>query len=254
MKKIVFSLFVLFTVLQSCKTYDTFQLRKVGVGQYSVDTTMLESNTEMEKFILPYKEELDAKMNEVIGRCDTVLEKRVPEGSLANFVADAIMDIAQSKSEGKIDFCASNKGGLRIPSMGAGDITRGSIFELMPFDNALVVLTVDGNMARQVFEKVAEKGGGWSVSENVEMVFDSTTTVINTLLLNGEPLNPQKQYRVLTSDYLANGGDKMNFWSDAPREDLNLLFRDAILQYVEKQNSVKKNIVMPKMGRIQFIE
>ena len=95
--------------------------------------------------IEPYKSTLDVQMNEVIGTVSQEMTKKKPESTLGNWYADAM--IAGTKKEGyPVDFAISNYGGLRVPYISAGPLTRGEIYELCPFDNLLVIVDVPGDI------------------------------------------------------------------------------------------------------------
>ena len=73
------------------------------------------------------------------------------------------------------------------------------------------------------------------------------------ILVNNMPFDESKNYCVVTSDYLANGGDKMSFFNDPIKKvNINYLVRDAIIFYIKEQNSKKKVIDSKLDKRIYF--
>jgi len=103
----------------------------------------------------------------------------------------------------------------------------------MPFDNMLVVLEIDGATVRQIFSTMAANGG-WPISRQVSYVIENELPV--DILINNETLDDKKIYKVVLSDYLANGGDNLFFLKDKKRHNLGVLFRDAMLEYIVEQN------------------
>lgn len=75
---------------------------------------------------------------------------------------------------------------------------------------------------------------------------------VDKLYINNELLNYDKQYSVLMSDYLANGGDKLGFLKDVKRYDMPLLFRDAILEYIDNETKKGHTLDANIEGRILF--
>ena len=74
------------------------------------------------------------------------------------------------------------------------------------------------------------------------------------IFVNGEPFDSLKTYKVVTSDYLANGGDKYSFFKEPlQREDLRVKVRDAIMEFImeEKQNGKALNSHFD--GRIYYV-
>ena len=134
---------------------------QVNYSDYKVDkqTNIDSSYTRM---LMPYKDSLDKSMNAVIGFSVHGLFKKQPESSLGNFMTDAIKTMAEKRFGKKIDAAFVNFGGIRsyIPK---GDITVGKIFELMPFDNLVVLQELKGDKLKAFLTKVCEKGG-WPVS------------------------------------------------------------------------------------------
>ncbi len=231
--KIIF-LLLPFILLFACKT--TYLVQEQKTSNYEINQDF-KGDAGIESMIAPYREKLDAEMNQVIGYLETELTKDRPESTLGNFVADAILEVAQKRYDQPIDFSLPNYGGLRIPYLNAGEVVLGDMFELMPFDNMLVIAQIDGKIAQQLFEHIADLRG-WPVSSGVQMSID-TLQQQHSFLINGEPIDPNKTYRFCVSDYIANGGDKCSFLIDQKRDDLNLLFRDALIEYVQSKKKEK---------------
>lgn len=249
MKKITLLFCLSFVILLSaCKTNKT-ALNLKSTTYLNIDT-LSSSYIQMTKLIEPYKTNLDKEMKAVLGKVEKDLNKAKPEGTLCNFVADAVLSTARNKYKGNIDFCIVNFGGIRINMIPEGNITKGKVYELMPFDNTLSVVEVDGNSLAKIFDKIASDGG-WPVSKEIKMyIVDSSK--VDKLYINNELLNYDKQYSVLMSDYLANGGDKLGFLKDVKRYDMPLLFRDAILEYIDNETKKGHTLDANIEGRILF--
>ncbi|MFN8316800.1 MAG: 5'-nucleotidase [Chitinophagales bacterium] len=100
-----------------------------------------------------------------------------------------------------------NLGGIRQPQLPAGNVTLGNIFELMPFDNMIVLLVLDGKTTKQFLDIMAASGG-LPISGVRYTISNETATAIS---FNGVPFDENKTYTLAISDYLANGGDKLDF-------------------------------------------
>lgn len=247
-----FIFFIALSVLLACR--HVAPIEKVETNVFAIDSTsVIKEDTTVLRIIKPFKEKMEAEMNEVLGYTEDAMIKNRPEGVLNNFVADLILYEANENykpDDGKkIDFCILNNGGLRT-SLPKGAITRGKIYELMPFDNKLVVVTLSGEKVTQMLNFVA-KAGGMPVS-GFSMGIKDTAAV--NILVNGKTFDPSKDYKVVTSDYLANGGDKMNFFKNPPKsETLNLLVRDAIIAYVVAENK-KGNKLKSELDKRVYYE
>jgi 2',3'-cyclic-nucleotide 2'-phosphodiesterase (5'-nucleotidase family) len=245
--RISFSL--LFIVLLSCKP--GYRIESTQPTEYVFsDTSITPADSAIIGFITPYKEKMEGEMNSVIAESVYPMERGLPEGRLGNFVADACMSEGAKlyyPSDNKtIDFTFLNNGGLRRP-LPSGNITRGDVYELMPFENELVVLTLDGVRVKKIFNFIASKGGA-PVSG---VRFTIKNKEAGGILINGLPLDTAKTYKALTSDYLANGGDSFGMLIDAKRESTGLKVRDAIMQYMILMNKQGKKIEVNTDGRIK---
>ena len=122
------------------------------------------TDKDIDKMIAPYKSQLDAQMNDVIAINPEEMTKRRPSSVLGNWFSDALLEESSRIYGVDIDMAMQNYGGIRVPALAKGKVTVGNIYELMPFDNKLVILELDGKTAKMLLDRVAEKGG-WPVSK-----------------------------------------------------------------------------------------
>lgn len=243
-KSFFFILFSLAAVLfHSCTRSLTWQSeRRVDYTRYQMDTTST-MDSGIYKTILPYKNQITSAMQEVVAQNTYELRKQSPENTLGYLVTDAMMWYAE-KHDLKADFAIVNSGGLRIPSLSAGAITQGKIFELMPFDNILVMLEVDSATCQKVLNTAAYKGG-WAVTGVAYAIAKDSTAVDISIFQR-----PQKKYRIFISDYLANGGDKMSYLKTVPQENTGIMIRDLLIDYCKSQ----KVISIQEDKRVKYVE
>lgn len=236
-------LFVLsaFCLFFSCKTVN--HLAKFEEQRISVEEEHLAADPEITALIAPYKLELDKVMEAVIGQSGVDLEKRRPEGTLGNWMADAIQRKAEKYLGEPVDFAIQNYGGIRIPVIKKGAITRGKIYELMPFDNKIVILYLN---KVEVEELVAHlmKSKGWPVSSTIQIKQLSVEDIM--VAINGKAMEEGITYKVAVPDYIANGGSGSFFLKDKKRKDLNILIRDALIEdvidHADKQEAIQSTI------------
>jgi 2',3'-cyclic-nucleotide 2'-phosphodiesterase (5'-nucleotidase family) len=141
-----------------------------------------------------------------------------------------------------------NNGGLRIPVIYKGAITVRTIYELMPFENQLLLLKIKGSKFKELTQMIAASGG--VPVSGINLVIQDKE--IQTLLVQGKPFDEQKDYWVLTSDYLANGGDKYDALKNPiERVDLNKLIRDALIEMLDKMDTDGAHLIPIIDGRIR---
>jgi 2',3'-cyclic-nucleotide 2'-phosphodiesterase (5'-nucleotidase family) len=193
-------LYVFLIFISSCtKQY-------VPVAYHYDETKITDQSKVDEKLwseILPYKDSLDKEMNVILAISDTILTKSAPESDLGNFMCDLILKKSQDYYGGKVDFTFLNNGGIRIPNLPKGNITLGKIIELMPFENRIVIMRLNGVTLDSLFNHMAAKGG-WQVSGARYNIQNGKSINVE---IAGEPLNLTRTYTVAVSDYLAQGGD-----------------------------------------------
>ena len=209
-----------------------------------------DSDSAIVNTVSPFKSKLDEEMNTVIGFCEVMLTKEQPESNLGNWAADAVADRTGFYSKKEVSFALLNYGGLRIESIAPGPITKSKIFELMPFDNMLVVIEIPGKELDKIFKHIIAKGG-WPLSSAVKLAVDASGNT-SQLLIGGEHVDSNKTYNVATIDYLAFGGDNCDFFKNKKQFSTGVFLRNATIEYVENLNAVGKKINVQKEGRIVF--
>lgn len=194
----------------------------------------------VDDIIAPYKLKLINEMSQVIGKVDTTLIKAKPESLLTNLLADGILTVAQKEID--VDICILNYGGIRLPNIGSGEITRGQIYELLPFDNYLSVLSFNKPQLIDFINHIATKGG-WPVSKQFNFVIDTTNQTAKNITFNDVAINDTTTYTIVLPDYIANGGDNCTMLAGLPRNDLPILLRDAMIDYFLNSKKIAKPIL-----------
>mgnify|MGYP001378111221 CR=1 FL=1 len=248
MKNLCLVFVFIFIAFFSCKVK---RIRDFTAVNYSISDTNFVSN-DLDSLILPYKVEMDSKMNKVIGYSSYNLTKYEPESPLGNFVADVVFesglkygdqnDLRLTKTN---SLCLINFGGLRAP-INNGDITIANIYELMPFDNEIVIVKIMPEQVKGLLSYLYHKNGQ-PISNAVALLKSDK----NKLDVGGKTYDFESDLYVVTSDYLAAGGDKMDFFKSSKIIQTGILMRDALLDYVKV---VKELPIFEVEGRVQFIK
>jgi 2',3'-cyclic-nucleotide 2'-phosphodiesterase (5'-nucleotidase family) len=208
----------------------------------SVDTGMLH-------FLQPYAASMNTTMNKVIGFTNESMNAKQPESALGNLLADCICTMAEKKFGKKVDAGFINQGGIRsyLPK---GNITVGKIFEIMPFDNLVVIQQVKGSVFLEFLNKTAADGG-WPVSAGIQLGIKEKKIV--QALINGKPLDENATYTIANSDYVANGGSDCAMLKNIPKQDRGYLLRDAIIEYVSIFAQQGKPIEAKIENRVSYV-
>lgn len=221
--------------------------QKNVVSQVKIDTTIAEDKS-IKAFYEPYKKSLDSQMNAVLVYSEVEMQKANSENALSNFFSDAISSTCKKRGN-NFDFAMpSTNGGIRT-SLPKGAIKLQNAFELMPFENELVILYLDGSSVKKLVQFIVDKGGQPVSGIRIE---SQKGNIIN-ININNLPFDENKTYRVLTSDYLANGGDGIIAFKEArKRENTSIKVRDAIIEFMRDENAAGRKLNSNIDGRLKI--
>ncbi len=198
--------------------------------------------------IAPYHDKVTAQMTEVLGTAPAPLTKVPGENPLSNFVADLQRERATKEFKESIPLGVMTNGGLRA-GFAAGPVTLGSVFELMPFENELVVVDAPGVVVQQLFDyaahvKMAVSGATYTVT------FDGMPRDIR---IGGKPfdVNENRTWPIAISDYLATGGDNMAFFKTIVPRHTNVLLRTAIADHIRALTKAGQPVTARVEGRVK---
>jgi 2',3'-cyclic-nucleotide 2'-phosphodiesterase (5'-nucleotidase family) len=219
----------------------------VSFKQYKI-VSSLPKDSNYIHWLQPYADSLHKSMNQVIGFSVSTLTNKQPESSLGDFMADCMRAMAEKKFHKKIDAAFMNIGGIRsyIPK---GDITIGKIYELMPFDNVLVLQIIKGNVLKTFLDKIAATGG-WPLS-GITMGIKNNKAI--NIIINEKPLQENADYIIANTDYIANGGDDCTMLKNIPKQNIGYLLRDALMEYIIMFTKQSKPIEAVMDNRIVYV-
>ncbi|QOG21528.1 MULTISPECIES: bifunctional metallophosphatase/5'-nucleotidase [Bradyrhizobium] len=146
---------------------------------------------------------------------------RVPneagESALGDVIADAQLAATKDAKDGSAVIALTNPGGIRtdIVPKENGAITFGDVFSSQPFRNRLVTMTLTGSQLKDMLEqqwldpkrpRILQVSNGFSYTWDASRPFGERVS-LETMTLNGRPIEAGSGYRVTLNDYLAVGGD-----------------------------------------------
>lgn len=176
-----------------------------------------EPDPEISQTLETYRDTLNQKMGVRVATVSDTLRFDQPESSLGNLVADALRYRAAGEIRKFVNAGIINDDSFKL-YFTPGTLTLGDIYQFMPYQNHLVILTLDGQMMRKLMNEVAEAGGA-PISGVRFTIRENNATGI---LVNSEVIDENEQYLVATSSYLADGGDRFSaLWDPVDRQDLH---------------------------------
>ena len=251
MKNGIKSLLVVISIVLiffSCK--QTQHLAKVESANQEISNKKNRStDEEIQEIIAPYKEQTDKQMNRVLGEFHETLHKAQPESTMGNFCADAIYKMAKDFNGDSIAFAIQNYGGMRLPTIAAGEVTRGKMYELMPFENRMFILDMNGAEVLKLVKHMTNRGG-WPISASMRYeIFEGKPIEIK---IHGDLLSEDKIYKVAMPDYIANGGDNLDFLIPIKRKETEKLIRKAFMEYIIEHTFAGIQVTPKIDGRISI--
>ncbi len=195
------------------------------------DTTYLQ-------YLTPIKAELEEALNTPIGYAPAIMVVHQPECNMLNWASDALLALARQRYPSQVDMAVVNIGGMRT-DWPAGDITRRHIFELMPFDNELVVLTLKGEHILQLCQACINRGGEGVAGLRIK----ARNGQLLSATINGKAIVPTASYTVATSDYLSQGNDgltPLSLHEEMWRSEEKI--RDLYIAYVQQVQTVQAQV------------
>lgn len=203
-KNFLFALASVLFMASSCSSH--YELAGVQRDRILVDSRYDKmADAEALAFIAPYKAHVDSVMCPVVGTTAHEMGSHRPESELSNLLSDVLVWASADFGE-KPDFAVYNVGGIRA-SLPKGDVTRGDVLDMAPFENKICFLTLTGEDVNELFSQIA-RGGGEGLSHAVKLVITADGKLVSASIA-GKPVDPNARYRIATLDYVAQGNDHM---------------------------------------------
>lgn len=196
----------------------------------------------------------------VIGKLKGELRKGgTGAGSMGNFVTDGMRLQAGLKTNVPVTVAIMNSGGMRRNTIGEGELRAQDIFELLPFENALITVDLTGELLMKLLGIVvdgreAQSGARLTYKINAE----KKSELVGAKLLNARnqarDIDPKGLYTVVTIDYLYRvGGDRWGILRAGKNmKELGITLRDAIMNYVKSETASGREIKPNLDGRFVF--
>jgi len=230
-----FMLGVLICFFYSCK--QEIHLFKIEGERIEINDT-LASNQAIEDYIKPYKEHVEKELDSALAYAVDTYSKNDGElnTAIGNFMADAVFELSnpifKSRTGKNIDMVLLNHGGIRS-ILSKGNITSRTAYEIMPFDNSVVVAELKGTYVLELVRYLQNARRAHPISK-LNIKLGSNFELIEATI-NNQPIDANKTYYVATNDYLYNGGDKMIFLKKSDSlYVLDYKIRNLLIDYFKK--------------------
>jgi 5'-nucleotidase len=177
---------------------------------------------------------------------------RVPretgESALGDIIADAQLAATKADVNGGAAIAFTNPGGIRtdITARGDGTVTYADVFASQPFRNQLVTLSLTGSQIKSLLEEQwldPKRARILQVSKGFRYSWDAAKpygerVISASMSLNGETIDPAKNYRVTVNNYLAIGGDGFAVLKEGTAKQFGVFDADALYAYFQSNSPV----------------
>lgn len=168
-----------------------------------------ETNESVQDLIDMYNEEAEELLNEVIAETNTGLSRDgryERDTSLGNFWTDAMKEALDA------DIAITNNGGIR-DSIDSGDITAGDIYRVEPFANELSEIEITGAELQRLIEDSYGSRNDLQTSGLTYTIYvnENNDLIEADLNVDGEPIQADETYTLITNNFMAEGGDGYDF-------------------------------------------
>ena len=232
-------IFILILLIFSCSKNNNYN--KIDKKQIKIDS-FYSADSKIQSFIKPYKKTVQDSLSKVL--CFSLKSHSKSDSELnsaiGNMIADAVFEIASPlfKKNYNInaDFVLLNFGGIRsvLPS---GEITIETAYKIMPFENTVVLAKMKSQVIKEMINYLISEPKAHPISGmKIEI---SRENELKKFKIQNKPLIVNRDYFVLTSDYLLKGGDNMNFFKKSDSIfTLKLKIRDILIDYFSNKDSL----------------
>ena len=242
----IYTLLIVMVLLVSCTPKPLVQ-HIAHIQANNMQVSSAKEDDQIDSVIAPYRQEVSQEMDVVIGTVASTMYKEKMNGSLCNWVADAMYEEAKKIFPTNVDFAIQNYGGLRVAEVGQGKITKGKVFELMPFDNMLVLVKMRKKDVENLCQRIAEYGG-WPISKQLRITVQDS--LAKEIFIHGAPLSESTTYYVAMPDYIANGGDTCPFMVGLEQSNSGYFIREVLIQHIESLTSQNQMVQADLTARL----
>jgi 2',3'-cyclic-nucleotide 2'-phosphodiesterase (5'-nucleotidase family) len=237
-----FVILLTFNLIISCKSTSSYQTIKIEGKKIGI-TDGKGENKAITSYVKPYSDNINKDLNSVLAYCSETQDKSKGkwQTNIGNLLAEITFELGnplfQKREHKNIDICLLNNGGIRaiIPK---GDVTTRTAYEVMPFENSLVIVGLTGKEIKILAEYFIKEKKPHPLY-GMKIYIDKTTLAINKIEINNQALVENQTYYVATSDYLANGGDNMTFFKESKiKFDLEYKLRNMLIDYFKKVDTI----------------
>src|SRR5258708_34124087 len=149
-----------------------------------------------------------------------------------------------------------NGGGIRRNTIGEGELKARDIFELLPFENALITVDLTGEQLTRLLQMIVASREAQSGARIVYKTnADKSSEMESAKLVDAggvREIDPKATYTIVTIDYLYRvGGSRYGMLQAGKNmKELGITLRDAVLNYVKLETAARREVKPNLVGQV----
>ncbi len=226
--------------------------RQEQIGLSSIEGKQLQIDSSfrtldsIDLLVSPYRNRINQVVDSPLAYAPVplVLNDGKKNTSMGNLMADIVLEetapIFKQQTGNDLDFVVLNRGGVRA-IISAGSVNARNAFEVMPFENYISVVELDGTAVRQLITFLSESPKAHPIA-GMQIILDKNNK-LESVTINGSPFNENRNYFVATSDYLVMGGPSIGFFNETVSiTDTGYLLRNAMIDHFRKVDTLTSKV------------
>ncbi|WP_317165530.1 5'-nucleotidase [Cellulophaga sp. Z1A5H] len=216
-------------------------LTQISGKQIQISDTIKITDS-IEQFVAPYRDRINEVLDSTLAYAPKTIAKN--DGALnttaGNLMADAVLELAgpifKTRTGSTLDFVLLNHGGIRS-IISAGNVSARTAYEIMPFENTIVVVGLKGDAVLEMVNYLINSKKPHPIA-GLQIILNKDDS-INVIKIQGLPFDESKTYYVATSDYLVNGGDRMDFFKkNVTFTETDYRIRNLMIDFFSKKDTI----------------
>jgi 2',3'-cyclic-nucleotide 2'-phosphodiesterase (5'-nucleotidase family) len=223
----------------ACK--QDLHLTKIEGKRIEINNSISEKQ-DIENFIKPFREYITKDLDSILAYSVSTYSKNNGHlnTAIGNLMADAMLELStpiyKKRTGNNIDMAISNYGGIRA-ILSKGNVTARTAYELMPFENEIVVVELKGKYVKELVTYLQHSKQAHPIS-GLQIKLDKYYNLLEATI-KGKPIDDNKTYHIATHDYLYNGGGKMTFFEKSDTlYYLDYKLRNLLIDYFKKHDTL----------------
>lgn len=208
----------------------------------------LGDDPEVAAIVKKYDEQIRPQMEVVVGKLSGEITKKLAPGQGDCPLGNALCEALRVKTNA--DVAVYNYGGLRVDALAAGNVTRGNVYQFLPFDDQVRSLEIKGEYILEMLQQAVTMRVGTLQVAGLTCTMDVKNKKVTDVKIGGQPIDPAKNYVLASTEFLCGGGDGLTSLTKGKVVGCYDFTRDVFIDYLNDSPALP----VPSTGNIKVVE